>query len=151
MDPTAIEYRLLNDYQRDFPLEPRPYARIAADLGIDEDEVLACLAGLREAGAVSRVGAVIRPGTVGASTLAAIRVPDHRLEEVAAQVNAFPEVNHNYERDHAINLWFVITAPDGDRLAQVLREIENKVELQVIDLPLVTAFHIDLGFELKCR
>lgn len=150
MDPTAIEYRLLNDYQRDFPLEPRPYARIASELGIDEDEVLACLAGLREAGAVSRVGAVIRPGTIGASTLAAMRVPDQRLEEVAAAVNAFPEVNHNYERDHAINLWFVITAPNGDRLAQVLDEIENKVGLEVIDLPLVTPFHIDLGFELKC-
>jgi DNA-binding Lrp family transcriptional regulator len=142
--------RLLNDFQRDFPLEPRPYARIAGELGIAEDDVLAILGELSGAGAISRVGAVVRPNTVGASTLAAMRVPPERLEAVAAQVSARPEVNHNYERDHAINLWFVVTAESRDAVLRVLGEIEAATAIQVLDLPLVTPFHIDLGFDLRC-
>jgi len=150
MQLTANEFHILNDFQDGFPLEPRPYERIGAALGISETEVLAILADLRERGMVSRVGAVIAPNTIGASTLAAMRVPAERLEEVAAAVNARPEVNHNYERDHAINLWFVVTAADTDAVGAVLRGIESETGIQVLDLPLLNAFHIDLGFQLKC-
>ena len=142
--------RLLNDFQRDFPLEPRPYARIAGELGIAEDDVLAILGELSGAGAISRVGAVVRPNTVGASTLAAMRVPPEHLEAVADQISARPEVNHNYERDHAINLWFVVAAESRDAVLRVLGEIEAATGIQVLDLPLVTPFHIDLGFDLRC-
>ncbi len=149
MNLNATQQRLLNDYQRDFPLEPRPYKRIADDLGIDEADVLGLLARLRDEGAIGRVGAVVSPRTVGASTLAAMRVSASRLEAVAAQVSAHPEVNHNYEREHAINLWFVATAPDQARLDEVLRDIEDETGLAVISLPLLNAFHIDLGFDLR--
>jgi len=142
--------RLLNDFQRDFPLEPRPYARMADALGLAEDDVLAILEELAGAGAISRVGAVVRPNTVGASTLAAMRVPVTRLEDVAAHVSARPEVNHNYERDHAINLWFVVTAESREAVLRVLGEIEAATGIRVLDLPLVTPFHIDLGFDLRC-
>jgi DNA-binding Lrp family transcriptional regulator len=80
-------------------------------LGIDEETVLAASPQrLRETGVVSRVGAVFAPRRVGASTLAALAVPPDRLEEIAARVSARPEVNHNYEREHRYNLWFVVTA-----------------------------------------
>jgi siroheme decarboxylase len=144
----AADKRLLNDFQRDFPLEPRPFARIAESLGISEDEVLERLVGLRDSGAISRVGAVIQPNTVGASTLAAMAVPAERLDEVAAIVTAEPAVNHNYEREHDINLWFVVTAADAAGVREVLRQIGRKTGLPVLDLPLERAFHIDLGFTL---
>jgi DNA-binding Lrp family transcriptional regulator len=149
MQLNTVEQRLLNDFQRDFPLERRPYARLAAKLGISEEEVLERLAGLRRRGAVSRIGAVVRPGTVGASTLAAMRVPEDRLEAVADMVSAYAEVNHNYERGHAINLWFVVTAGDETRLLGVLASLEEETGIPVMDLRLVTPFHIDLGFDLS--
>ena len=144
-----LERRLLNDYQRDFPLTPTPYADIARELGVSEAEVLATLTRLQEQGAVSRVGAVLRPNTVGASTLAAMAVPNTELETVAALVSAYPEVNHNYEREHALNLWFVVAAPDSGRLQQVLDDIASRSGYEVLPFPLLEDYHIDLGFDLK--
>lgn len=145
----AVIARLLNDYQRDFPLEPRPYARIGAELGISEDAVLTALRQCRDDGTVSRVGAVVRPNAVGVSTLAAMAVPGVRLHEVAAIVSARLEVNHNYEREHELNLWFVATAPDAAQLAACLAAIERDSGLTVVRLPLEADYHIDLGFALQ--
>jgi len=144
----APDHRLLNDYQRDFPLTPRPFAQVAADLDVSEDEVLERLQRLRDAGAISRVGAVVRPNSVGASTLAAMAVPAARLAQVAAYVSALPAVNHNYEREHTLNLWFVVTAPDQETLAATLAEIAAETGLEVCDLRLEADYHIDLGFPL---
>jgi DNA-binding Lrp family transcriptional regulator len=114
-----IDRRLLNDFQSGFPLVPRPFAEVANRLGIGELEVIARLERLYAAGAISRVGPVLRPRRVGASTLAAMAVPEERIEEVAQLVNGYREVNHNYERDHRFNLWFVLTAADEERLAWI--------------------------------
>lgn len=143
------EQHLLNDWQRDLPLESRPYARMAEKLGITEAEVIDALAVLKNQRAISRVGAVVNPGTIGASTLAAMAVPEDRLEDVAEWVSAYGEVNHNYERDHHFNLWFVVTASDAKALDKVLAVIEDECGFPVMNLPLVEAYHIDLGFELR--
>lgn len=145
-----LERRLLNDYQRDFPVSSAPFADVAQDLGIDEQEVLDALASLEKRGMVSRVGPVLRPNHIGASTLVAISVPESRLAQVARFVNAYPEVNHNYEREHEFNLWFVVTASDRDRINQILLEIRRRTGLRVLDLPMEEAYHIDLGFPLWC-
>jgi DNA-binding Lrp family transcriptional regulator len=144
-----LDQRLLNEFQQDFPLESRPYAVLGQRLGLDEDEVMDRLARLTRSGTISRVGAVFRPHTVGGSTLAAMAVPAERLEEVAELVNAFPEVNHNYQREHHLNLWFVVTAVSKARVAEVLAEIAARSGIKVLDLPLLEHFHIDLGFDLK--
>lgn len=144
-----IDQRLLNDYQHSFPLSAAPYADIAHELGITEDEVITRLQALKASGAISRVGAVVRPNTIGVSTLAAIEVPPAALERIAAIVSAFPEVNHNYEREHAINLWFVITARNALHRAQALADIAAQTGYAVHSFPLERDFHIDLGFELK--
>lgn len=146
---THIERRLLNDFQHDFPLSPTPYADIAHELGVSEAEVLVTLTRLRQQGAVSRVGAVLRPNTVGVSTLAAMAVPNAELDTVAALVSAYPEVNHNYEREHSLNLWFVVTASDSARLQQVLDDIASRSGYEVLPFPLLEDYHIDLGFDLK--
>jgi len=145
----SLERRLLNDFQHHLPLTPQPYAAIAAALGTTEEAVLAALHELQEAGAVSRVGAVFRTHRVGASTLAAMAVPPERLAEVAALVSSYDAVNHNYEREHRINLWFVVTAADELQLTQVLEDIEQRSGIAVMALPMLEDFHIDLGFELK--
>jgi len=145
---TDLEFRLLNDWQRGFPLTPRPYAGLAASLGTDEATVLERLASLRERGHVSRVGAVFRPHVLGWSTLAAVACPPERLEELARLIDAFPEVNHNYEREHAYNLWFVAAAPTRERVDAVLAEIHRHSGLKPLDLPMLADYHIDLGFEL---
>jgi DNA-binding Lrp family transcriptional regulator len=145
----ALDQRLLNDFQRGFPLTPTPYADIARELGVTEAEVIARLKALMTDGAVSRVGAVVRPNTVGVSTLAAMSVPAAELESVAALVSGYAEVNHNYEREHEINLWFVTTAPDAAHLQRVLDEIAARSGIEVLSFPLLEDYHIDLGFELK--
>lgn len=144
-----LDRRLLDDYQHDFPLEPQPYARIAQQLGVSESKVLERLAYLKRFGALSRVGAVLRPNHVGASTLAALSVPPADLETVAALVSAYPEVNHNYEREHDYNLWFVVTAKDRARIDGVLSEIAAATGLQPLDLPMLEDYFIDLGFSLQ--
>jgi len=146
---THIERRLLNDWQQHFPLSSTPYADMARELGVSETEVLQTLARLQAQGSISRIGAVLRPNTVGVSTLAAMAVPSNELETVAALVSAHPEVNHNYEREHSLNLWFVVTAADSARLKRVLDDIASESGYEVLPFPLLEDYHIDLGFELK--
>jgi DNA-binding Lrp family transcriptional regulator len=144
----ALEFRLLNEFQRDFPLCPAPFAELAARLGVAEKVVLGSLERLRHEGKISRVGAVFAPKRIGASTLAAMAVPPARLEAVAAAVNRFAEVNHNYEREHRYNLWFVVTAASEGRLQATLAAIEQAAGHPLLALPLLEEFHIDLGFRL---
>jgi siroheme decarboxylase len=144
----ALEFRLLNEFQRDFPLCPAPFAELAARLGVGEKVVLSGLEKLRREGKISRVGAVFAPKRIGASTLAAMAVPSEQLAAVAAAVNRFPEVNHNYEREHHYNLWFVVTAASEGRLQATLGAIEKAAGYPLLPLPLLEEFHIDLGFPL---
>ena len=140
---------LLNDFQRGFPLVSRPFDVISARLGLDVEALLGTLRRLTREGVISRVGAVFRPNRVGVSTLAAVGVPEDRLADVARLVSARPEVNHNYEREHRFNLWFVAAAADSAALERVLRDIERQIGLPVMRLPMVQDYHIDLGFDLR--
>jgi DNA-binding Lrp family transcriptional regulator len=142
------ERELLNAFQRDFPLVPAPYAALARALGRPEPWVLATLRRLIDDGLVSRVGVIFRPGSVGCSTLATIAVPPARLAKVARTVSAHAGVNHNYEREHRFNLWFVANAAGDESLAALLARIERETVLPVLTMPLLTEYHIDLGFDL---
>lgn len=144
-----LDLRLLDEFQRDLPLVARPFAAMAAQLRLSEAEVIRRLERLRDQGRIARVGATCRPNTAGASTLAALRVPAARIEEVAAVVGTEPGVNHSYLREDDWNLWFVATAPDQPGLAASLSRIESASGLPVLSLPLIRAFNIDLGFPLS--
>lgn len=148
MTHDALDLRLLDGWQRDFPLVPRPFAEIAAALWLSERTVLARLARLAETGAISRIGATVRPNTVGASTLAAVAAPEGRIEAVARTIGAEAGVNHSYLREDAWNLWFVMTGPDRAHVTEGLTRIAAATGLEVLDLPLVRPFNIDLGFGL---
>lgn len=144
-----LEQRLLNEFQHGLPLSSEPFAEIAEELGVYETTVLETLKRLQTEGVISRVGAVFRPNRVGASTLAAMAVPAADLQRVADIISSFDEVNHNYEREHRYNLWFVVVAADEDRLQTVLEQIESRCGYALLDLPLLNEFFIDLGFDLK--
>ncbi|SEK02763.1 transcriptional regulator, AsnC family [Cribrihabitans marinus] len=144
-----IDRSLLDDWQRDLPITDRPFAAMAAALGISEDDVLARLNRMKVAGRITRVGATVAPGTVSASTLAAVAAPEPRIDEVAAIIGAQPGVNHNYLREDEWNLWFVATGPDRAHVDATLARIGAQTRLRVLDLPLVRPFNIDLGFRLS--
>ncbi len=117
---SSLEKHLLNDFQHNLPVSDRPFAEIAEKLGSTEDAVINALKNLKERGIISRVGPVFRPNRIGVSTLAAMAIPEDELVKVADFVSSFSEVNHNYERLHNFNLWFVVTAHDDEHLEDVL-------------------------------
>lgn len=141
--------KLLNDFQHNFPLSPLPFKQIANTLNTSPEVVIEKLKELKARGAVSRVGPVFSPNTVGVSTLAAMAVPAERLEEVAEIINQYEQVNHNYEREHQLNLWFVVTADNHATLQRTLDSIQKETGYKVLSLPLLKEYHIDLGFRMN--
>jgi DNA-binding Lrp family transcriptional regulator len=140
---------LANTWQRGFPLTSRPFQAIGETAGLAESAVLAEFSELKRQGVIDRIGPVFRPNTVGASSLAAMAVPPERLEQVAKLVSEQPGVNHNYEREHRYNLWFVATGTSAAEVQWTLLCIEYASGLRVLRLPLLEEFHIDLGFDLE--
>jgi DNA-binding Lrp family transcriptional regulator len=146
---SPLEKRLLDDFQHDLPLSATPFADMARQLGVSENEVLDTVHKLQDSGVISRVGPVFTPNRIGVSTLAAMSIPAEELECDARIVSAFPEVNHNYEREHEYNLWFVVTACSEEHLDIVLHEIEQHAEYPLMSLPMLEDYFIDLGFKLQ--
>ena len=148
---TPLHKRLLNDFQRDFPLSSRPYLEIANALGVSEGEVLSALTELSDNNFISRIGPIIPPNQLGVSTLVAMAIPEQYLQAVADKISARPEVNHNYEREHRFNLWFVVIATDSRHLQAVLDAIEQETGFKAMSMPLLDDFFIDLGFKLDLQ
>lgn len=140
-----IDRAILNNLQGGFPLCERPFAHAAAPLGLTEDALIARLRGLCADGTLSRFGPLFNAERLGgAVTLAALSVPEARFDAVAALVNAHPEVAHNYARDHALNMWFVVAAERQAAIDRVLAEIERETGLRVYDMPKLREYFIGL-------
>jgi DNA-binding Lrp family transcriptional regulator len=145
----AVNRRIINAFQGGFPIAERPYAEAATRVGIGEDELIERIEDMLDAGTLTRFGPLYNAEAMGgALTLAALAVPVERYDEVAETVNAFPEVAHNYERAHALNMWFVIATDDPARAYDVIEEIEAKTGLTVYDMPKEEEFFIGLHFTL---
>lgn len=142
---------LLNPWQHGFPLQREPFAPIAAALHRSVPEVLTAYADLQARGALSRIGGVFGPGAGGAALLAAMAVPPARLQAVADLVSAHPGVNHNYQREHRHNLWFVMTGASTAAVAQAMGGLELATGLPALRLRMVRPYRIDLGFDLRHR
>jgi DNA-binding Lrp family transcriptional regulator len=145
-DVDELDAALIDGYQSGFPVVERPFRRVGADLGIGEDEALRRVERLYESGVFRRFGAVLNPPVIGSSTLAAVRAPEDRFEEIAAAVNAHRQVNHNYRRDHEWNMWFVVTAASLEKRDEILAKIEAETGCSTLVLPMVTDYYIDLEF-----
>ena len=140
-----IDRRLINALQGGFPICDRPYAEVGRPLGLDEDDVIARLERLVADGVLSRFGPMYDAERLGGGlTLAAMAVPEDRFEEVAGIVNGFPEVAHNYERTHELNMWFVLATERPERVGEVLRAIEAATGLPVLDLPKLEEYFLQL-------
>ncbi|WP_408959695.1 Lrp/AsnC family transcriptional regulator [Natrinema sp. 74] len=137
---------LIDGYQSGFPVVERPFRRVGAEIGLEESAAVDRVRALREAGVVRRFGAVLNPPVIGSSTLAAVRAPDERFDEIAAIVNEYRQVNHNYARDHEWNMWFVVTAGSQAARDDILAEIEARIGCAVLNLPMLTDYYIDLEF-----
>lgn len=135
---------LILDYQENFPLENRPFRKIADDLKVQEADVLKGYQFLKEKGILSRLGPIFTTHRVGYSFLAAIKCPEDRILEVSSVVNSFEEVNHNYLRENELNMWFVCTGKDKETLDRFVKELESKINLKVYPFPMKRAFKIDL-------
>jgi DNA-binding Lrp family transcriptional regulator len=141
-----VDAALIDGYQSGFPVERRPFRAVGERLAIGENEALARVERLCDRGIVRRFGAVLNPPVIGSSTLAAVRAPEERFEEIAAVVNGYRQVNHNYRRDHEWNMWFVVTAGSRATRDRILEEIEERTGCTVLALPMLTDFYIDLEF-----
>lgn len=139
--------QFINRFQGGLPLTVRPYADVAAALGVDEAALISMIQKLLDSGILSRFGPSYDAVNMGgAMTLAALSAPPERFERVAEQVNALPEVAHNYRREHKLNMWFVIATEDAADISAVIDKIENDSALKVYNFPKLQEFY--LGFYL---
>ncbi|WP_224268149.1 Lrp/AsnC family transcriptional regulator [Haloprofundus salinisoli] len=145
-DLDAVDAALVDEYQSEFPVVERPFRVVGEALGISEGDALARVERLRERGIFRRFGAVLNPPVIGSSTLAAVKAPEERFDEVAEVINGYRQVNHNYRRDHEWNMWFVVTAGSRQTRDRILAEIEERTGREVLNLPMLTDYYIDLEF-----
>ncbi|UEM06340.1 AsnC family transcriptional regulator [Skermanella rosea] len=145
MDGT--DRRLIDRLQDGFPLDDRPFQAIAAELGLDEDDVILRVRRLRETGVLTRFGPLFHAERMGgALLLAALKVPPEDFERVAAEVNALPQVAHNYARDHAFNMWFVLATETPEGISDAIAEIERRTGLTVHPMPKLAEYFVGLRF-----
>jgi DNA-binding Lrp family transcriptional regulator len=150
-EPDQTDLAILHVLQDDLPLVSRPWNTIAKRLGITETEILGRMQRLAEAGIIRGISPVLESRHLGlhAATLVALRVPEERVNEVAAIISGYPEVSHNFKRDYSYSLWFTIAAQNGDEIQRVLHEILEKTGISasdVLDLPTVRKIKIDVRF-----
>ncbi|AEG59891.1 AsnC family transcriptional regulator [Desulforamulus ruminis] len=151
MELDHIDRRLLNLIQTDFPICPEPYRVLGENLGITEQEVLNRLEQLTQQDVIRRLGGVFDSRKLGYNgTLCAIKVPQERIEEVAAVINSYIGITHNYLRDHEYNMWFTILAQSPHKVQKILKEIQEKTGIQeIINLPSKRFFKVLVNFDLE--
>jgi DNA-binding Lrp family transcriptional regulator len=149
--PDAADCVILESLQDDLPLVSHPWKSIADRIGIPESEMLSRMKRMEDLGIIRGISPVLesRPLGLHAATLVALRVPEERLEEVAAVVSSYPEVSHNFQRDHAWSLWFTLAARDRESLRRIFDDILEKTGIaadDAIDLPTIHRIKIDVRF-----
>lgn len=144
----SIDRLLINRLQDGLPLQHAPFAPVAAEAGIPETEVVERITRLRELGAITRFGPFLDAEAMGgAFCLCALAVPDGRFDEVMTLVNAHAEVAHNYERQHRLNMWFVLACERPDQIAEAAERIEGETGLKILRFPKMKEFFI--GFRVE--
>lgn len=143
-DLDAVDRQIIDRLQGDFPLCERPYAAAAERLGIAEDELLERLR-LLDARVLTRFGPLVQIERMGgAFVLAALRVPEERYDEVAGLVNALPQVAHNYRREHALNMWFVLATETPAGIGAAIARIEEATGLPVYAFPKEREYFVEM-------
>lgn len=145
----ALDRVIINELQGGFPLSERPYAGVAERLGTSESELMQRIDTLLADGLLTRFGPMYHAERLGGGlTLAAMKVPAAEFEHVTALVNAHPEVAHNYAREHALNMWFVLATETPERIEAVIDAIEQETGLTVYNMPKLEEFYVGLRFDV---
>ncbi|MFI3199449.1 MAG: AsnC family transcriptional regulator [Methylococcaceae bacterium] len=143
-----IDRRIINALQVGFPICDAPYQRVAGQLGLTEQALLERLQALLDNGTLSRFGPLYHAELMGgALTLAAVKAPPERFDEVTDIINTFPEVAHNYARNHALTMWFVIATETPEQIRQTLTAIEQQTGLTVYNMPKINEYFVGLKLE----
>ena len=147
----ALDIRILDILQQEIPLVSRPWEAVAARLGIPEHLLLERMERLSRVGIIRGISPVIESGPLGinAATLVALPVPEERIREVAGIISRYPEVSHNFRRNHEYSLWFTLSAKDDKALEGILGEILDATDFsrdEALDLPTVRKIKIDVRF-----
>lgn len=144
----AIDRLLINEYQSGFPLCTNPYEVVGDRVGVSAEQALARISAMLEDGTLSRFGPLFNIEQMGGEfTLTAMEVPLERFEEVNAIVNGFSEVAHNYERDHQLNMWFVLACESADETQSVLDQLQQATGIKPYPFPKLQEFFIGLRFD----
>jgi len=147
---SRLDKALINLLQKGLPVCERPFIKIANTLNSEgiktnEQEVIDHLQTLRTSKVLTRFGPMFDAACLGgAFTLAALAVPEEDFEKVTEQVNSFEQIAHNYRRDHAFNMWFVIGTESQAEIDQVISEIEAKTQLTVLNTPKLEEYYVGL-------
>lgn len=140
-----IDSRLVTQLQRGFPVTEQPYREAATQLGLTEDELITRLKKLLDEGILTRFGPLYQVERLGGTySLAAMQVPEVDYDRIAELVNAFPEVAHNYRREHAFNMWFVVAAASPAEVKRVLFSIERDSTHLVFEFPKLREYFVNL-------
>jgi DNA-binding Lrp family transcriptional regulator len=140
-----LDRAIVNRLQGGFPLCERPFAEAAKEFNVDEKVLVSRIEKLLANGTLSRFGPLFDAERLGgAFTLCAMRVPADDFERVAAQVNAHPEVAHNYEREHRFNMWFVLATSTPQEIDRTIRRLEVETGYPILNLPRLDEYFIGL-------
>ena len=143
----AVDQRIVNHLQGGFPVTEYPFAAAAEALGLSEATLIERIDRLLKDGVLTRFGPMFNADRLGgATTLAAIAAPPAEFERIAAIVNGFAEVAHNYAREHALNMWFVIATETPARIPEVIGAIEAETGLKVYSMPKIKEFFVEARF-----
>lgn len=146
----ATDRALLDIIQSAFPLCPRPYAELGRQTGISEEEALERVKNLRRQHIIRRLGANFQSKKLGwVSTLCAAKVPADRLDTFIEAVNAEPGVTHNYEREHAYNIWFTFIGPSRAFIAERLADLEARTGVHILNMPAQRMYKIRVDFKMS--
>jgi siroheme decarboxylase len=146
----GTDRELLNAVQWDFPLEPRPYALLAERLGMDEAEVRARIAHVKDLRVLRQLSAIFDTRALGyGSSLVAAKIDPARIDEAAEVISRHPGVSHNYKRNHAYNLWYTIAVPPGETLDDHIDVLHRTSGAQVTrKLPTLKLYKIGVKLDM---
>ena len=148
MKLTKKDIKLINRVQKGFPLSKNPFGQIAKDLKCEKKWVIKRLQELKEEGIISRFGTVATRKKDSYSTLAALKVPPERVDDVAHLVSSYDEVTQNHLREHEYNLWFVVQSKSEAKLKNALADLRLHMDFPMLDLPMLESYHDDVVITL---
>jgi DNA-binding Lrp family transcriptional regulator len=152
----TLDLRILDALQDDLVIVPEPWKLIADRIGISEEECLMRISHLKDAGIIRTISPVLDSRRFGlsAGSLIALSVPEEQIGDVVAVINSYPEVSHNYQRDHHYNIWFTVSARNEEEIERICNEIRSQTEIPKVDLialPTIRSYKIDVRFSCYSR